>query len=117
MTRKKEVRKTPQQLEEEELEQRFQAGQSFLRLCTTADWNETVDKLLCEMQEEIDQALSSSSILSYPPDAVRDTVLICHGKQAFINKFKEQMKVWIEDGQVNEKQQSVILENNNNTSI
>lgn len=116
---KKEVKrkKSPQELVEEELERRFQLGQAFLRLCKTNDWVDTVDALLCQMQEEVDQALSSQNILSYPIDQVRDTVLLCHGKQAFINQFKEQMEIWVRDGQVNESQQSVILETRNDVSM
>ena len=117
MAKKKGVNKSPEQLAEEELERRFQIGQAFMRLALSPDWIDTVDALLCEMQEQIDEALSSSQILSYPIEAVRDTVLLAHGKQEFINQFRERMEMWLRDGQVNENQQSVILETKNDIGM
>lgn len=117
MAKKKEVHKSAEQLLEEDLEKRFQIGQAFMRIALSPDWVDTVDALLCEMQTQIDEALSSQMILSYPIDNVRDTVLLAHGKQEFINQFRERMEMWLRDGQVNENQQSVILETKNDIGM
>ncbi|HNA25161.1 MAG TPA: hypothetical protein PLI01_00370 [Nitrospira sp.] len=84
---------TPEQKAQEELNERIKIGRSFVILMNSPEWSVTVDQFLVSLQEEMEKL----TLTSIPPDKARELCWMAHGRQEFINRFKEQMESWISD--------------------